>query len=189
MKKLIALLIAMALVFSVAAFASKDEEAIAVEDYTPTALAEEDILDFGITLDKLPEGYEMKTFDTAGSLYVLFESENDPTLYYVSIAHSEYFDNYTLNVAEMSEEQLENLKETLSAEYVEPVFSFTKTAYGTDVIVIEENGDCSYDYVEYVTIYEGYFISLGILTDTPITEAEMETALTLLSDMWIVPVN
>ncbi len=91
--------------------------------------------------------------------------------------------------AKTPEEQLENLKETLSAEYVEPVFSFTKTAYGTDVIVIEENGDCSYDYVEYVTIYEGYFISLGILTDTPITEAEMETALTLLSDMWIVPVN
>lgn len=185
MKKLIALLMALMMLLSVSAFA--EEEVEEVTDSTPTTLEVDDILDFSIQMDALPEGYELELIPVEGDLYAIFSSTDEAACQYLaSVAYSEQFDIYTLHLDELSEEQLSQMTEYLSQGYHDPVITFDKTAHGTDVILINENG-AGDDYAEYITIYEGYFVSITALKDTDLTQEDIAIALQLLSDLWIVP--
>ena len=74
-------------------------------------------------------------------------------------------------------------------DFVNPEFSFAKTAYGTDVIIVNEADDDSDDEVELISIYEGYIIAMSIVKNDSITDEDIAAALQLLSDMWIVGVG
>ena len=186
MKKIVALLMALLMALSVCALA--EEEAEAVENAETTTLEVDQILDFTIRMDELPEGYELEVTPVDGDLYARFYKDDASCQYLVSVAYSELFDIYTLKIDELTEEEMEQMKAFLSQGYHDPSFSFDKTAHGTDVILVNENG-AGDDWAEYIAIYEGYFISIAIVKDTDLTEEDLATALKVLSDLWIVPAN
>lgn len=178
MKKLTALILALLMLCSVA-FA----EETAAEEATATLDAEE-IINFDVTMDEIPEGYAMSKEVVAGRTVLTFS--NDSTFIGISVAYSDMFEGYTLKLAEMSEDDKAAMQAICSEGYSNPVFSETQTSHGTDLIVINES-DVETDYADVFTIYEGYFINASMLKDSELTDDDLALAVKLLSDLWIVP--
>ena len=194
MKKFFAVLLAAVMLLSMTAVAEEIEEVegiIEVTDSVEGTLDEDQLLNFDILMDKLPEGYEMIKVPVDGSLYAFFGNDNADIVYYVSVAPDEMFDGYTMVLADLNAEEYANAIAYIGAadDFVNPEFSFTKTAYGTDVIIVNEADDDSDDEVELISIYEGYIITMSIVKNEPITDEDIAAALQLLSDMWIVGVG
>ena len=194
MKKFFAVLLAAMMLLSMTAFAEEIEEVegiIEVTDSEEGTLDEDQLVSFDILMDKLPEGYEMIKVPVDGSLYAFFGNDNADIVYYVSVAPDEMFAGYTMVIADLSAEEYANAIAYIGAadDFVNPEFSFTKTAYGTDVIIVNEADDDSDDEVELISIYEGYIITMSIVKNEPITDEDIAAALQLLSDMWIVGVG
>ena len=53
------------------------------------------------------------------------------------------------------------------------------------VVCITEN-DAQTDYADMITIWNGYFITVGIQKTEQIVEEDMELALRIVSDLWVV---
>lgn len=194
MKKFFAVLLAAVMLLSMTAFAEEIEEVegiIEVTDSVEGTLDEDQLLSFDILMDKLPEGYEMIKVPVDGSLYAFFGNDNADIVYYVSVAPDEMFDGYTMVLADLNAEEYANAIAYIGAadDFVNPEFSFAKTAYGTDVIIVNEADDDSDDEVELISIYEGYIITMSIVKNDSITDEDIAAALQLLSDMWIVGVG
>ena len=194
MKKFFAVLLAAVMLLSMTAFAEEIEEVegiIEVTDSVEGTLDEDQLLSFDILMDKLPEGYEMIKVPVDGSLYAFFGNDNADIVYYVSVAPDEMFAGYTMVLADLNAEEYANAIAYIGAadDFVNPEFSFAKTAYGTDVIIVNEADDDSDDEVELISIYEGYIITMSIVKNDSITDEDIAAALQLLSDMWIVGVG
>ena len=194
MKKFFAVLLAAVMLLSMTAFAEEIEEVegiIEVTDSEEGTLDEDQLLSFDILMDKLPEGYEMIKVPVDGSLYAFFGNDNADIVYYVSVAPDEMFAGYTMVLADLNAEEYANAIAYIGAadDFVDPQFSFAKTAYGTDVIIVNEADDDSDDEVELISIYEGYIITMSIVKNDSITDEDIAAALQLLSDMWIVGVG
>ena len=194
MKKFFAVLLAAVMLLSMTAIAEEIEEVegiIEVTDSVEGTLDEDQLVNFDIMMDKLPEGYEMIKVPVDGSLYAFFGNDNADIVYYVSVAPDEMFDGYTMVLADLNAEEYANAIAYIGAadDFVNPEFSFAKTAYGTDVIIVNEADDDSDDEVELISIYEGYIITMSIVKNDSITDEDIAAALQLLSDMWIVGVG
>lgn len=194
MKKFFAVLLAAVMLLSMTAVAEEIEEVegiIEVTDSVEGTLDEDQLVNFDIMMDKLPEGYEMIKVPVDGSLYAFFGNDNADIVYYVSVAPDEMFAGYTMVIADLNAEEYANAIAYIGAadDFVDPQFSFAKTAYGTDVIIVNEADDDSDDEVELISIYEGYIITMSIVKNEPITDEDIAAALQLLSDMWIVGVG
>lgn len=181
MKKLTALLLTLMLLCTTA----YAETADVVEAGASVDINE--IVNFDLSLDAVPEGYTYTSNKVDGVLIYTLESDNnDVTAYMGSVAFSEEFDGYTLKIDELSPEQLAQMEEMAGADFQNPTFSFTKTTHGTDLIVVDENG-VETDYIDVFTIYEGYFINISMLNPNgELTQADIDRAVQFLSDMWIV---
>lgn len=178
MKKFLSILLCLTLMLSVSSFAFAEGEDVETET------VEAEPLGFSIRMDAIPEGYELETIELDDCLYAFFINDRAAVEYMASVARSEYFPGYTLKLDELTEEMKQELVIMLSDGYNDPVFSYDKTSHGTDVIIINENGAAD-DWLEIVTIYEGYFISVATLSDEPLTDADVATALQLMSDLWV----
>lgn len=194
MKKFFAVLLAAVMLLSMTAVAEEIEEVegiIEVTDSVEGTLDEDQLVNFDIMMDKLPEGYEMIKVPVDGSLYAFFGNDNADIVYYVSVAPDEMFAGYTMVLADLNAEEYANAIAYIGAadDFVDPQFSFAKTAYGTDVIIVNEADDDSDDEVELISIYEGYIITMSIVKNDSITDEDIAAALQLLSDMWIVGVG
>ena len=194
MKKFFAVLLAAVMLLSMTAVAEEIEEVegiIEVTDSVEGTLDEDQLVNFDIMMDKLPEGYEMIKVPVDGSLYAFFGNDNADIVYYVSVAPDEMFAGYTMVLADLNAEEYANAIAYIGAAdgFVDPQFSFAKTAYGTDVIIVNEADDDSDDEVELISIYEGYIITMSIVKNDSITDEDIAAALQLLSDMWIVGVG
>ena len=197
MKKLLALVLALLMLTSVA-FAEDTAEMTELDlseveslieevaDYIATALDPEDVVNFTIAMDALPEGYTMETAEVGSTLYATFTKDADSVQFMASITYSELFDGYTLNVDDLSAEELNaEMQEMLGDSYALPEFSFVTTSHGTDVVLVNETGAES-DYAEYVTIYQGYMVTVALVKDSELSDADLALGLQLLSDMWFV---
>ena len=148
-------------------------------------------IDFAIKMDQLPEGYSYYTEESGGSLFAVFYKENEnheadktaPAIY-VSVAHADDFSGVTLNM-DVTDEQLLEIEEKLAEDYNDPNVDIRETDYGTKMICITEN-DAQTDYADMITIWNGYFITVGIQKTEQIVEEDMELALRIVSDLWIV---
>ena len=177
MKKLLALLLSLMMFVAIA----------------PLALADEaPVMSFAVALDAIPEGYAMEQQAEGDVVYLVFTPEDAalPT-YYVSVAFSELFDNadgpYTLNNAALTEEDKANVEAVLGQDYASPVFDYScKTGYGTDVIIVNENGVEGCDYADIMSIYEGYLARISILTPADeMTQEDIDRGLALMTDLWV----
>jgi len=187
MKKLIALLLALAMLCSVAAFAEETEVAEIAEPGVSVEL--DQIVDFSLKLDAIPEGYVYDEYTVDGMIYFTLSNpdDEDALIYAGSVAFSEEFDGYTLVVADLTEEQIAQMEAMIVGdEWLAPTFAFDKTAHGTDVIIVNENDGIS-DYAEIVTIYQGYFITISLLkAEGQIADSDIAAGVQAMSDIWIV---
>ena len=148
-------------------------------------------IDFDIRMDQLPEGYTYYTEEGGGSLFAVFYKENEnheadsaaPAIY-VSVAHADDLSDVTLNM-DITDEQLLEIEEKLADDYNDPNIEIRETDYGTKMICITEN-DAQTDYADLITVWNGYFITIGIQKMEQITDEDMELALRIASDLWIV---
>ena len=185
MKKCFAMLLA-ALMLLVCGFAL-------AEDLPEEVMMDENAvyIDFDIKMDQLPEGYTYYTEESGGSLFAVFYKENEnheadktaPAIY-VSVAHADDFSGVTLNM-DVTEEQLLEIEEKLAEDYNDPNVEIRETDYGTKVICLTEN-DAQTDYADLLTIWNGYFITVGIQKTEQITDEDMDLALRIVSDLWVV---
>lgn len=178
MKKFLSVLLCLMLVLSITSVSCAEGEPEGTE------VVEAEPLEFSIRMDAIPEGYELEAVELDDCLYAFFINEQALTEYMASVARSDYFPGYTLKLDELTEEMKQELIIMLSDGYNEPVFSYDKTSHGTDVIIINENGAAD-DWLEIVTIYEGYFISVATLSEETLTDADVAIALQLMSDLWV----
>ena len=172
MKRTLALLLTAALLVLAAASAFAEE-------------VEKPFIDFDIKMDRIPEGYGYATREEGGSLFATFSSEDpDDVVIYVSVAYSDAFAGYTMT-PDLSDEDLENAEQVLGADYNMPAFNLVETDYGTGMIRITEN-DAQSDYADFVTVWHGYLIRLALQKNAPLTDGDMDLAVRIASDMWIV---
>lgn len=179
MKKMIAALLALMMLFSVAAFA---EDAGA--SYADLGDAVKNALDD----DHVPAGYQYYQEEVDGVVYFTLLPADDELkpLYMGSVAHSEEFDDYTLNVASLNDEQLDQMKAVLGDDLFNPSFSFSKTAHGLDLLIMNEN-DVATDIAEIMTVYHGYIITVSAFTlEGELTQADIDLAIQYLFDRWTV---
>ena len=148
-------------------------------------------IDFEIKMDQMPEGYTYFTEESGGSLFAVFYKENEDheadetaPVIYVSVAHADDFSGVTLNM-DVTDEQLLEIEAKLAEDYNDPNVDILETDYGTKLICITEN-DAQTDYADMITIWNGYFITVGIQKMEQIVEEDMELARRLVSDLWIV---
>ena len=154
----------------------------AADTATTTEMDTESLKTIDITMDKVPEGYTYTTENADGALYATFTCEGKPT-YIVSVAYIDFFADYTLDVSELADEELDEMIDLLGEGYDMPTISFHQTEHGTDLIVIDET-DAENDYGEILTIYQGFFISCEMLSDVELTEDDYQVAYQILSDLW-----
>ena len=172
MKRTIAVLLAAALLVLTAASAFAEG-------------VEKPYIDFDIKMDRVPDGYDYTTREEGGSLFATFSSgDPDAVVIYVSVAYSDAFAGYTMT-SDLTDEELENAEQVLGADYNMPAFDVVETDYGTAMIRITEN-DAQSDYADFVTVWHGYLITLALQKSAPLTDADMDLAVRIASDMWIV---
>ena len=146
---------------------------------------EKPYIDFDIRMDRIPDGYGYTTREEGGSLFATFSTEDpDDVVIYVSVAYSDAFAGYTMT-SDLTEEEMENAMQVLGADYNMPAFGMVETDYGTGMIRITEN-DAQSDYADFVTVWHGYLITLALQKNAPLTDADMDLAVRIASDMWIV---
>ena len=186
MKKLFALLLAAMLLFSVAMAEETAEEVSAYNEEEITALEEQNVLDFDITLDKLPEGYVMTKEVIDHVVYATFTDEDITSgkpVYIVSVGYNEEFAGVTLN-SDISGEYMLQALAALTEGYAEPVVKMLTTDYGTTVFYVNETGAESY-YSELVTVYNGYIINMLYLSDNELTDDDLAVGMQIMSDLWV----
>ena len=146
---------------------------------------DDDELPFEVTFDAIPEGYTDTWTAVEGVQYIVFQCEGKPT-YIAAACTSDFFAGYTLNTSELTDEELEEMRDILTEGYNTPTVTLTKTAHGTDVLLVEEPDDgADGDYASILTIWQGYLISVDAYGDEELTDEDLDLALTIMSDLWV----
>lgn len=137
--------------------------------------------------DNAPAGYEYSQEQIEDAIYfslVPYEDQQKP-LYLGSVAYSEEFEDYTLDVSALNDEQKTEMAEKLSEDMFNPTLSFGKTAHGIDLIILNENDITDSDFVEVITIYHGYIITVSVFAaEGEVNQAETDLAIQYLFDKW-----
>ena len=175
MKKIIALLLSALLLFS--AVSALCEET--VEDYVIESQAE-----FDITVDA-PAGYDIDRNDDLGIIDVKFLPD-DPaeTSYELTIAYSDDFEGYTMP-AEPDEAMKNDALAVILGDYADPSVTYTTTSFGTGVIMVDEQGSES-EYGMLLSIWQGYFANIYLESSDPLTEADFQRGLDIMSSLQVV---
>ena len=181
MKKFLAILLAAMMLCSVAAVA---EEAVADVEATP---AEDTLLNFEITMDDIPEGYEMNVYYDYGDVaYAVFSSDDlTAAVYYATVAPEDGAEGVNEIPAELSEDDIAEIKDAWCDGYNDPAISIKETSHGTRVICMEDNGSEG-DQFELVAVWNGYLLSITCWKNGELDDADMERGMKILSDMWVV---
>ena len=185
MKKLFAILLALCLLLTVTVLAEEGKDADTLTEEETTSVEISDFFTFDITMDAIPEGYTMTTGGYEGVQYAAFTAEDKP-LITVAVAHSEEFDGYTMVLSELTDEQVAGMTEYLTEDFFNAQITYTQTTHGTDLVVVNEN-DVDTDTVQIVTVYDGYIVNCEIFNNAgEVSQADIDTAVQIISDMWFV---
>ena len=188
MKKIIALLLALALTLSCAAVLAE-----AAEEKTDMGT-----IDFGgkfIIKGKIPEGYTLIEEEKMEHVFInaLLKNENDPTAPYLTIRvyQEETFEPGT-RMNDLDEETLKWLESTYTAE-ADVKIEYAETGLGTKLMQVTEVGEDP-DWVAFFSVYEGYEIELTIWAsdvsvEGKLTDEVLQKAITFLTEMDFVKVD
>lgn len=172
MNKIFALLLAVVMLFACGA-------AVAEQDH------EEPVIDFALTMDKVPEGYTFATTENGGDIIAAVYSEDpDALIIYAAVSQSSDFEEFTFD-HDLSEEELAQATAALTEDYANPTVEVRQTENGTRLIIIREDIEDG-DYADMITIWHGYIFNIGLQKTTKITEEDMQLATQVVSNMWVV---
>lgn len=182
MKKLIAMLLCLSMLFCAAAVAETAEK---------TQLGQIDVNGAFKLQGTLPEGYSYETVDLENGNFCAVIRYLDYTkpVMSLSVAYNELAaDVERLN--DVDDETLARLENTFRTED-DVEISYRETAYGTKLMMVKEVLD-GVDYVDFYTLYKGYEVEFVLLPavdagDGTLSEQEIQTAIDFLSDLEFVP--
>lgn len=179
MKKTLAMLLALTMLFGSAALAEQTVELQQTLKFDVTAV--------------VPEGYTMQEEKLDGTIYLTFApDEAGKTEFVISIAHSEeegYADK-TLN--ELADEDKQALLDMMDEDFASPEIHDLTTENGTQVYLINEaaaaEDDADVSYAIGFSLYQGYFVQIYVQRDDydVLTQADLDLAMKILSDIWFV---
>ena len=187
MKKIIALLLCLAMMLGCAAMAETAEKELNGEltvngKFTAKWAA--------------PEGYHLTEMQSGDDGYMIaaFLPENETAgkpVMVVSIAPDELLTDVA-RLNDLDDEALSKIEATFREED-EVDISYMETTHGTKLMVIKETKE-NVDYVDFYTIYLGYEIELVLthteeMAGTPITDEQIATVVQFLSDLDLIPVK
>lgn len=175
MKKLIALMLSLMLLFSIAL------PAVAEDAAHKHAIAYDDSLTVEIVI---PDGYTVEETNVMGALLMILAPVDEGKNYFVTaIAPDEdVADVERLN--DMSDDQIQAIVEEFCADLNDPTVTFGETGMGTKLIIIDDNGVEGSDTALIVTVYKGYFITTYVFpAGETVTDAEKEMAIQFYTDM------
>ena len=142
-------------------------------------------VDFDIKMDAIPEGYTYDTQQRGGSLYATF-TPADPAAVsvYVSVTYAPAFGGATLT-SDLSDEELQEGWQKLTADYNDPVVDVRETEYGTALFTVTE-GNAQSDYADMLMVWKGYVFRIDLQKATELTDEDLDIATQIASDMWVV---
>ena len=182
MKKVISILLALALLLFCAAASAETAEATAEKSEIVT-------LRDAFTLKcNLPEGYalEVKT-RTEDSVYATLTSEDaaKPVIL-ISIAYNDlYADIERLN--DVSDEDMKVLEQLFSV-MDDVKFEYKETGQGTKIMVVYETFE-DVNFIDFYTIYKGYETEFVMTPGTAeISDADIQMMMDFITDLDFVPV-
>ena len=141
---------------------------------------------------QLPEGYTMQLINTLGTKIsaLITSQDTEKPILQLSIAFDEVFaDAERMN--DLSQDALKGLEESF-AEMNDVEITYTKTAYGTLLLVAREVGDDT-DFVDILSVYKGYSIEF-VMSPNPsaknqtLTDAQVQMCVDFLSELDFIPV-
>ena len=189
MKKIIALLLALALTLSCAAVLAENTD----------EKTEMGTIDFGgrfIIKGKIPEGYTLIEEEKQEQVFInaTLKNENDPTAPYLTIRVylKDTFENPHTRMNDLTEGELKYYEDTFT-EDADVKIEYTETGLGTKLMQITEIG-VDTDWVAFFSIYEGYEIELTIhaseLAETrELSDEVIAKAIQFLTDMDFINVE
>ena len=142
---------------------------------------------------QLPEGYTMQLINTLGTKIsaLITSQDTEKPILQLSIAFDEVFaDAERMN--DLSQDALKGLEESF-AEMNDVEITYTKTAYGTLLLVAREVGDDT-DFVDILSVYKGYSIEF-VMSPNPsaknqtLTDAQVQMCVDFLSELDFIPVK
>lgn len=146
--------------------------------------------DNSLTLNVVyPEGYTAEIEDVGMfKLIHMTKGEHFPEMTLLICPDDEYADLERLN--DMEEADQEGYVLGLMEDYNDAEVTWLQTDYGTDVVLLNENGT-TIDFAELVTVYHGYVLDLMIMATEGevVTGDDITSAMKFLSDMDFVHVH
>jgi len=145
---------------------------------------------FDIRYSELPDGYTLTIYqqnDMTIIANIKTEQETLPRMGLVIAFNDEWADTAKLN--DLSDEDLQAIKDSFIEEYESAEFDIRDTAFGTHLLTVKvPGGQDAYVY----TIYLGHEIEIHLIPGTEqkeLTDADIERVVNFLSDMEFVPVG
>ena len=188
MKKIIAIMISLALLLGCAGAFAEAEPAVKEVIGTIT-------VNGAFTLQcALPEGYKVQPLHlNADQLIAIITSENpEKPVMTLSVAYDEtYSDVDRLN--DLSDEELAALEETFTVMDPTIELSYGETGYGTRLLIAKQLDDFI-DYVDFMTIYKGYFLEFVVTASEAaesknLTEEEYQMCVDFLTELDFIPAD
>lgn len=182
MKKIIAMAICLVMLLAcTAAMAEADTKSMGVLKVNKA---------FDITYNPLPNDYELHIIvqnDMTIQADIISKQAALPRMRLSIAFNDEWADVERLN--DITEEDLQLIKDDFSAEYTGLAFDTRETAYGTRLLIVKApSGLDAYVY----TIYKGHEIEVQLYPGAEqdvLTDADIERVVAFLSDMQFVPVE
>lgn len=129
------------------------------------------------------DGYTVTLQDMNEGAYGLISCEDEEAVQFsVSIAYSEVFADYTMDIDQLTDDQIANAKEILSPDFNNPEFTFFKTENGLSLLLVDET-DSQSEYAYILTIYNGYFVEVDMFKASSITQQDIDAAATMLQSI------
>jgi len=145
---------------------------------------------FDITYNPLPDDYTLSIYiqnDMTIMANIKSTQAALPRMGLVIAFSDEWADTERLN--DVSEEDLNAIKDSFCAEYATPEFDIKETAYGTKLLTVMAPSKLdAYVY----TIYKGHEIEIHLFPgeeQAELTDADIDRVVAFLSDMQFVPVE
>ena len=175
MKKLVSVLLCLALLLSCAAVLAETAEKTEVK------------VNDGLTLRAvIPEGYEMIDLtDDDQILYLLGSEDETKPLLVLSLGLDDAWPAGT-KLNNLSDEDLKEIENSKFLAYDADVeITYTETAYGTKLLVASQ---ADKSMVIFYTLYEGYEIEFDLTMEdgTALTQGQIDTCVKFLSDLDLV---
>lgn len=182
MKKIIALVLSLVMLFAcAAAVAEAEKESMGVLKVNKA---------FDIKYSALSDGYTLSIFQQNDMAIIANIQSPDKTLPRMGLViafNDEWADTEKLN--DVSEEDLQAIKDSFYEEYSELTFDTKETAAGTKLLVVTvPGGQDAYVY----TIYKAHEIEIHLFPGEEqgaLNDADIERVVSFLSDMDFVPVE